>query len=536
MLRRYLHLNILNPASLLNDIAYRYASLPRVVMEYVDNSLDEHQDIAHSGTPSRNTKVSVLIDPKHRAMLVHDNCRGISSSKLRDMVTTVGTSGKKEAHWMNGRFGFGIHSFRAVATHIAIMSQGELLRIDKHSQDVSEPTEISSTLGGTQVLISGLDSHFSRDLDVEKIASEIETHFERILDDKNISVSVGYANLQPWVNFVQAPSDTKSLAISESTRQCESFDYSQVEGSLFKKTFTLSNGEQMHMCLTIAAKEYGSRKARFFSLGRRIEEIQGTNSFIRNSGRRTSVWAHPQLLGYVELPPSVELVITRDEFKPSKYRDEVYEHMLSVEDKLQKSLDTQLETFREKSLVGFGEILSKSLEPLARKESKMNELRPLGLVIEPPRSRNPTSRKPRAPKDTSDSTDPSKEGKTSKDTRLEPSMFGMRFCQIPASEEHLMKRSQMIDSTIEINTLHPDFKRRFRTRKGKPVFNERLSGYISTLIASHYREFMYESRAMDPDRGRIFDDLIGTYAHLESRIRTLLMSSYSVEDDEIEIK
>lgn len=43
------------------------------------------------------------------------------------------------------------------------------------------------------------------------------------------------------------------------------------------------------------------RIARFFVNGRRIKEVAGTRSFTAYSKRRWTVWAHPNVLGFIDI-------------------------------------------------------------------------------------------------------------------------------------------------------------------------------------------------------------------------------------------
>jgi hypothetical protein len=72
---------------------------------------------------------------------------------------------------------------------------------------------------------------------------------------------------------------------------------------------------------------------------------------------------------------------------------------------------------------------------------------------------------------------------------------------------------------IEINTSHPDFVSRIKSRKGRPKFTDRLAGYLSTLIATAYKDRFYLEHGKHPDRNEIYKDLLSDTTRLEAALR-----------------
>ena len=79
-------------------------------------------------------------------------------------------------------------------------------------------------------------------------------------------------------------------------------------------------------------------------------------------------------------------------------------------------------------------------------------------------------------------------------------------------------------SVIYVDTDHPDFRARWRqTRQGAPKVDERLCGYLATIVSSHYRERAYQSAARSRvDYTQAFEEMIGTYCRLEEGLRQML--------------
>lgn len=113
-------LTISDPTLLLNEIATRYDSPVRTVMEYIDNSLDSAEALyrANGDRYPHEIRITVHIDTRQNRVTVTDNCLGMTRDTLRRIVEKVGESQKRGQTWVNGRFGFGVHAFRAAADWI----------------------------------------------------------------------------------------------------------------------------------------------------------------------------------------------------------------------------------------------------------------------------------------------------------------------------------------------------------------------------------------------------------------------------------
>ena len=93
---------------MLNDIATRYGSAPRIIMEYVDNALDDAEQDFNAeldGSYARAVEITVEIDREARQVRVQDNGRGMSKEQLLRLVQNIGDSQKRNVSWVNGRFG-----------------------------------------------------------------------------------------------------------------------------------------------------------------------------------------------------------------------------------------------------------------------------------------------------------------------------------------------------------------------------------------------------------------------------------------------
>lgn len=90
------------------------------------------------------------------------------------------------------------------------------------------------------------------------------------------------------------------------------------------------------------------------------------------------------------------------------------------------------------------------------------------------------------------------------------------------------ERSRLVGSTIYVDADHPDFQARWRqtrlgTTKQLTKLDDRLCGYLATLVSSHYRERAYQAADRSlVDYAQCYEELIGTYCRLEEGLRAML--------------
>ena len=96
------------------------------------------------------------------------------------------------------------------------------------------------------------------------------------------------------------------------------------------------------------------------------------------------------------------------------------------------------------------------------------------------------------------------------------------------------ERSRLVGSVILVDSLHPDFKVRWRqTRQGAPKVDDRLCGYLATIVSSHYRERAYQSASRQRvDYAQAYEEMIGTYCRLEDGLRAVLPALLREMNDE----
>jgi len=356
-----LNLEISQPALLLNRIAQRYSRLSRILMEYVDNSLDDAETMFKNGEYERNVKISVGISLDPTCVIIKDNCNGMDKKQLTRLIQNVGES-MKHSKFTNGQFGFGVHAFRAACKTLTIFSKqknGETysLQIDResaifHAPEKSTAIQIKGE-SGTQVILRDFDKSWLEGFKVEAIQNEIQYHFDGILRRTNLLVTVRSA---------------KTQAV-----QCNAFDYEKIEGRLLRKDLQVENAT-IKVNLWVSKTPINNQACYFTSQGRRINEIYEVKSFMNMSRARYSCWNHPHVAGFIEVGHIIEPVITRDEFRRTKKRKLLYTAVCEqVEPELLKMVEEVNQQRRTLEMGRLGNILSKCFNAAVRKDNNRME-------------------------------------------------------------------------------------------------------------------------------------------------------------------
>ena len=543
-------LQISDPVSILNEVARRYVSTERVLMEYVDNALDDAEKLyrANGEAYPYEIRIDIILDRHNRCMTVRDNCRGMLRETLERIVVKVGESPKRGITWVNGQFGFGVHAFRAGAEAIEFRTKsadGNMLKMRLQRQqhrNIQRPWVINesfpSTTGtGTEVIIGQFEEDWFEEVTAQSIKQEVECHFERLLARHNLTVTIRETDQMPL--------------------RCQPFDYSPLKGEDFKRTVDLEFNEgicQIEFHLKVSEVEVPGRAARFFARGRRINEIKEIRSFIKKSKYRTGVWGHPHLLGYIEVGHLVRPAITRDDFSRSKERTALYDAILKLEDEIKSALDRVNEAHRDSSLNRLEDVLRDVLEDLSR-EDRLSLRAELAAGSQrgkldvgggnqgeqeggPFREESETEGgRPGAGEGCQGGPNPQADGPqlgeanngqqviddhtSHQGAERKRSGFDIQFGNFPPDLTGRLHRSKLVDGAIFINTAHPDFQERITiTRQGLPRFNDRLGAYLAQTVSIHYKDQFYARYGRQPERrDQMFEEQVAFSCRLEAALR-----------------
>jgi len=540
---------ISDPVLLLNEIAKRYDSTPRILMEYIDNSLDDAEELfrENGGKYPYEVKIEIHIDTRRSEVTIKDNCRGMSDETLRRVVQRVGESGKRGCTWVNGQFGFGVHAFRAAANaisfhtkhafdeHISMRFSREQHRNLRVPAQVDEPFP-TDTGTGTIVVISQFGPEWRAELDAELIKREIELHFERLLARPGLTIHVQQDSAAPL--------------------RCEPFDYDSIPGHPFVRHLSVEDGGttfSIEVALKVSSVPLPDRTPRFFARGRRINEVASMRSFVAKSRHRTSVWGHDHLLGYIEVGELVAPVITRDDFERSHKRKRLYGAILELEDEVKTALEEINQQQQDRRLSRLEDVLRRVLSQFAREDALRFRSEVVGQGPDEPAAagggsateegiggpavdetgtgggqsgngecegRGPSgSGEGKLPGDGQGGlpADPTSAPSDHSASTRRKSGFDIKFMDLPSDAEGRMRRSRLLDGTIIINVGHADFESRLdHSRQGQARVTERLINYLAGVISIHYKDQYYEKYRNQPERrDQLFDEQVDFICRLE---------------------
>lgn len=554
-------LEISDPVLLLNEIAKRYESAPRILMEYVDNALDDTEGIYrdNGGAYPFDVRIDIHLDTRFGKVTVKDNCRGMTTDTLRRIVQKVGESQKRGCTWVNGRFGFGVHAFRAAARTITFHTKHEsddhiVLRFDRDQhRGIRLPEAVDDDFStdsetGTIVTLSNFDSEWRGELQADIIQREIEVHFERLLARPRLGI------------FVQQN--------DEAPVRCGHFDYDAIPGQPFVRQLAIEEEGVTHnieVHLKVCDLPIPDRTPRFFARGRRVNDVRNIRSLMNKSRHRTSVWGHDHLIGYIEVGEAVAPVITRDDFERSPLRSKLYQAILSMEEDLKTALDAINQQQRDRRLGRLEDLLRKVLSKMAREDALRFRTEIVGAgsdepiageggsaiaeglggpIEQEPVTTEGGNRTEREGEGELEGTGPTGDnegpmpGAGTGGLPPEPSSipgaqtaaarrksgFDIKFMDLPPDAEGRLRRSRLLDGTIIINVGHEDFQGRLdHSRQGQARVTERLISYLAGVTSIHYKDQYYEKYRNQPDRrDQLFDEQVDFICRLEAALVPLI--------------
>jgi len=549
-----LGLNISKPALLLNRIAQRYSRLSRILMEYVDNSLDDAEKLYHRGkkTYKRHIKISIVVGHDPSSVVITDNCNGMDRKQLTRLIQNVGES-MKHSRFTNGQFGFGVHAFRAAAKHMRVVSRARnkvqtlVLDIDRDSMDFTAPRVLptmetkKSNASGVQIFLSDFDKAWTDGLNVDDIVKEIQYHFGGLLDRQNLTITVSDQNGQSVV--------------------CKSFDYKMVNGKKIKKIFKIEN-QKVEARLYISTTPIENQGCYFTAHGRRIHEVHEIKSFMKSSQARWSCWSHPNLVGHIEVGDIVEPVITRDEFRRTSKRSALYKAIVSqLEPVIVAAISAVNKKRRVLEMGRLGNILSKCFNMTVKKEEARNK-GAIDYLSQMKGNRASRAGKRKLPdewkaeeneenkdpipdnqdnpqndenKDADDVQEPeAKRQKQEREKKIEKlrkvgGKFQMIFVNELKDSKGRLQRGLLVGEIMYINVAHPDFSERVNTNRAgsRLQISERLCSYIANVCANSYKSAIIARQeeglqVYSENQGKLFQEILDLEFSMESSLRKYL--------------
>jgi len=399
-------LTVSSPCLLLNHIAQRYTRTSRIIMEYVDNSLDDAEALYNEQSDCYKRPINILIEINRQKVAqeslsddklkpitekvgqgitavkpskaskkksqkqqvnwitevtVTDNCRGMNSATLNRLIVNVGDSSKRASKFTNGQFGFGVHAFRACAKNIEFKTKASGkktlgLKIDRDNEYFSKPKYVGQdgvrTSTGTIVKVSNFDNTWSEQLEPKEIVREIRHHFSRLLERKNLEIVV------------------KNVA-SDTTTICKPYQYKGLRARKSLRRDYKFGGDTVRCRLFVADQAQSGKNCLFISKGRRVNEVSEVKSFMKMSRCKYGVWSHPNLAGYIDVTNVLDPVITRDEFRLNNTRKLVFRKIVEeIEPVLYKALHEVNENKRIMALARLEDVVARCVNVAVKKDQR----------------------------------------------------------------------------------------------------------------------------------------------------------------------
>ena len=346
---------------ILKAIAMSYKNPYRVIMEYIDNSIDE-ADRCSLDRKHNSYKKEILIIITHigknamnSSISIEDNSGILNTSLARsiDQYFFIGESKKAQDNLLNGKFGFGMMSFLSICNNLMVSSKTGgtdfIVKVFFNAKEMDKPSQNSIPFKTTiEEYKFGIEENFTRitlseffpnkfkEFDLLKLKSEIELHFDLILRRKNLTIKL--IN-NKGKEFICKPFDYGSFASANFELSFSSLNIMHYKKGKQEKTIPL-NGRVLKVFLKVTPKKVIDRPPYFVINGRRIDKITKFEELRTNN--KSSIWGHPNLTGYVDVTGIVEPAITRDRFEESDNVKPLFYTLIKLEDDIRKYIDIEL--------------------------------------------------------------------------------------------------------------------------------------------------------------------------------------------------
>lgn len=509
---------------IIQNIASLYTDVYRVLMEYVDNSLDDVEQpgfyICSAGLPTietykREIEITVKIDGKtfkDGTVTITDNCNGIP--KLKNIIQNLGNSCKRSSSFTNGQFGYGIFSFMSIcgkmeittkhtenkkAEYVCINSGDfEQDNIDNVIFNIQEIDNALPSTSGTKVVLSEFTNYAWRELNTITLNSEVEKHFEIILNRKGLKISV---------------MDNKGKIYL-----CEPFKYSGTTGSVYDQEHTVKYNiyhkgkkipteyDPIHVKLMYTAGRALSRPPVFISRGRRIAEIRDIKSF--SSDRKRDIWSHPNITGYIDLKQLLDPTIARTDYKNSDVARRIFGYIKNrLEPELLKFIEKNAKTHNKNDFSELESRINEELETISKDSLLKSTTLKAGdtvvldendgtisyhVIVQPQNqiTTNLVSNNKFNNKNNGGSSEPKHEIQSPIKYNNKNSSINVKIDDL--SEPILdsngkIKRSELYNDTVILYKKHPDFESRIeKSSYTEDKISQSLITYIIAEVLVHY--------------------------------------------------
>jgi len=346
---------------ILISVASIYSDPHRVLMEYIDNSIDAAEVFYdnNSNCYTKNIEIEIIFDGvsyEYARIIIQDNCTGINN--LEDLITNVGESPKINDQNTNGQFGLGIYSFLAICDKMIVTTRlsnsEEIKRLELNSKIfetcnsenlnvIEEEKNISGFCLSekkddcwTRFKLESFKKDRFKELSPSILKEQIENHFESILNRKNIIIKI--TDKDKNKEHVCQKYDYSNLKGEEYNKELEYLE--KFRSKRYKSTEKIKIDKKIIIYLKVSKDRVLNRKPVFVIKGRKIAEVSNVKAFRTYS--KGSIWSHPNVTGFIDVTGVLEPTISRDDFKPSVKEKALFHTLSNLEAEIKEFITNQL--------------------------------------------------------------------------------------------------------------------------------------------------------------------------------------------------
>jgi len=566
------------------NISSIYNNPNKILMEYIDNSLDSAEYYFDQDRNSYNKEIIITLkitgkNEKDGLIEISDNCTGIDD--ITKLVMSIGNSDKKAQSFTNGQFGYGVYSFMATCNTLEVLTkfyannEGYYIPIHREQfyvdsvEDVNIPDPKSTTfplISGTIIKLSEFDKGTWKEIDHNEILKEINEHFEILLLRKYLTIKLidqsgNEYNCKPF-NYEEVDGQTEY-------QEVEQLEQISTRGnSALKSIFPLDS--PIRVFIKITEDKIINKPPLFFIKGRSVGKV---GDIFKRSKHKSDIWSHPNITGYIDLAYNIEPTLARTDLKNDTKTRALFNF---IENSLEPRLEEIIKSIKENNETRHYQSLENELNRTLAKLAKLDSLSfrtemisgdgtSLNIGSEGTGFELGKGTKDRAehqgggtpnPSPTGENEGngfgpgenpgplPGEEGKGDSPIKDEVnpfadnsggerkrSGFNIKILEQepPTGINSEPLRSQYIDGNIILYRKHPDFLERvdMTSRRGDARISQRLVTYLAGEITVHYKDILQTRNGQPEYNKALFINLVEFIYQFESMLVGLVGKNLS---------
>lgn len=335
--------------------AQNYTDVYRILAEYIDNSIDDAEQLYDSAADTYKRNININISKsgttkKARTITITDNACGMSIDPNKGL--TIFDSTKQSDPKTNGMFGMGMFSFLAICNKMSVETRQSgsntiyTYDITKDTFDIpngsvpefelnKQSAQRKTNSGYTKISLTEFLPGKFEDMDLSKFKTEVESHFELILKRKKISINFQDINQSP---ITAECFDYSKITSANYTKSIDKLYKTNSKKFKTKTEINISNNP-CRIFLAVSKNMELNREPVFVCKGRRVIEVSKVDQFRTNN--RTSIWSNPNITGYIDVTGIMEPVPTRKDFKNTPVAKALFQALNQLEPEIKLFIENE---------------------------------------------------------------------------------------------------------------------------------------------------------------------------------------------------